>query len=363
MNDLLSTEEQQDLVKLHEEVSPNVPFEEFAELFFETDDWEGFLELLSEASFTSVTSKYGLSTANKLKKMKKQYSGNTNVTVSVDPKTGKVIRKKKDKALARKMARVLAKNRKKGKSKRKRTLAKTKRSSAYKKTNEEINMEDVTKYDSSDDISALFDGEDLSDEFKSKASAILEAAVTSNVKKAVEALAEEKEEVQEETQEKESDIEQIDSYLNYVVEEWMSENQLAVDTNIRTGLTEQFIDGLKELFKESYIDIPEDKVDVVSELTEQIETLTAELNEERSFTIEMKEVIDCLRQESIVEDCVSDMVETDAEKIRELSEGIEFTSDEDYREKVELLKECGVIISKNPSVMGETVKSALNSKN
>ena len=122
----------------------------------------------------------------KYKKMKSKFAGNKNVTISVD-KSGKVTKKKKDKQKARKMARVLKKVRTKGKGKSKRSLAKTKRSSLYKRL-KEMNMEDITKYDPSDDISALFDGEELSDEFKSKASTVLDAAVNSNVKKIVEEI-------------------------------------------------------------------------------------------------------------------------------------------------------------------------------
>merc|ERR1711964_621485 len=138
-------------------------------------------------------------------------------------------------------------------------------------------MEDITKYDPSDDISALFDGEELSDEFKSKASTVLDAAVNSNVKKIVEEMAD------------------------------------------KVEAEEQFITGLKTLFKESYIEIPEEKVDVVSELTSQIEKLQSELNEERKFVIEMKDVIDDLKQDSIIDELTDSLVETEAAKIKELS--------------------------------------------
>jgi hypothetical protein len=271
--------------------------------------------------------------------MKSKFAGNKNVTISVD-KSGKVTKKKKDKQKARKMARVLKKVRKKGKGKSKRSLAKTKRSSLYKRL-KEMNMEDITKYDPSDDISALFDGEELSDEFKTKASTVLEAAVNSNVKKIAEEMAE-KEEAEEIVAEEESEVgivEQVDKYLDYVVEEWMEENKVAVDQGIKNDLTEQFITGLKTLFKESYIEIPEEKVDVVSELTNQIEKLQSELNEERKFVIEMKDVIDDLKQDSIIDELTDSLVETEAAKIKELSESIDFVTEEDFREKITSLKE------------------------
>lgn len=200
-------------------------------------------------------------------------------------------------------------------------------------------MEDITKYDPSEDISALFDGEDLSDEFKSKASTILEAAVNNNVKKIVDQLVEQEEEQKVEEEKTESITEQVDKYLNYVVEEWMEENKLAVETGIQNELTETFITGLKSLFKESYIEIPEEKVDVVSALTEKVEALQGELNAEKKFVIEMKDVIDELKQDSIIDEATDTLVETEAVKIKELASGVEFINEEDFREKVEALKE------------------------
>ena len=195
-------------------------------------------------------------------------------------------KKKKDKTKSRKMGRILKQNRRKGRSQSKKSTEKTKKSSLYKRLNkEEIAMEDITKYDPSEDISALFDGEDLSDEFKSKASTILEAAVNNNVKKIVDQLVGQEEEQKVEEEKTESITEQVDKYLNYVVEEWIEENKLAVETGIQNELTETFITGLKSLFKESYIEIPEEKVDVVSALTEKVEALQGELNAEKKFVI------------------------------------------------------------------------------
>jgi len=116
-------------------------------------------------------------------------------------------------------------------------------------------------------------------------------------------------------------------------------DKLAVDTGIRNDITEQFITGMKSLFETSYIDIPEDKVDVVSELTTKVEELQSELNEEKRFIIEMTEVINQLKQNSIIEDVTDNLVKVDSAKIKELAENVEFINENDFRTKVETLKE------------------------
>ena len=301
---------------------------------------------IQEKTGISVAKDHGVTTAKKFNKMKSKYGND--YTISVD-KSGKVTKKKKNKSESRKKGMSLRKARRKAHtSGADRNLTKTKKSSLYKRLyggkNEEINMEELIKYDPSDDISALFDGEDLSEEFKTKATTILEAAVTSNVKKILDEMVEEETEETEEQkdvqEEKTDDIsDQVDKYLNYVVEEWMEENKLSVEQGIRYELSEQFITGLKTLFKESYIDIPEEKVDVVSELTTQVEKLQDDLNEERKFAVDLKETLQKFTKESIVSEITEKLVDTESVKIKELSEGIEFVSEEDYKEKVESLKE------------------------
>jgi hypothetical protein len=332
-------EDEEEFLELYQEIGDDAPLDFFTEAFSDSENWEDFLDILHEASNIGVAKKHGVATAKKYKKLKDKLKTNTNITVSVD-KSGKVVKKKKDKTKGRKMARILKQNRRKGKSQSKKSTEKTKKSSLYKRLNkEEIAMEDITTYDPSEDISALFDGEDLSEEFKSKASAILEAAVNSNVKKVVDQLVEKEEEQKTEDEQNESITEQVDKYLNYVVEEWMEENKLSVEQGIRYELSEQFITGLKTLFKESYIDIPEEKVDVVSELTTQVEKLKDDLNEERKFAVDLKETLQKFTKESIVSEITEKLVDTESVKIKELSESIEFVSEEDYKEKVESLKE------------------------
>ena len=338
-------EDEEEFLELYQEmVDDDTPLEFFAEAFSDSEDWEDFLDILAEKSRIDIAKKHGVSSLKKYDRLSKRFKDNPNVTISVD-KEGKVTKKQKDKTKARGQARTLKANRRKGRTTSRRSTKKTKRSALYKRISkdkaktEEIAMEDITKYDPSEDISALFDGEDLSDEFKSKASTILEAAVNNNVKKIVDQLVEQEEEQKVEEEKTESITEQVDKYLNYVVEEWMEENKLAVETGIQNELTETFITGLKSLFKESYIEIPEEKVDVVSALTEKVEALQGELNAEKKFVIEMKDVIDELKQDSIIDEATDTLVETEAVKIKELASGVEFINEEDFREKVEALKE------------------------
>ena len=338
-------EDEEEFLGLYQEmVDDDTPLEFFAEAFSDSEDWEDFLDILAEKSRIDIAKKHGVSSLKKYDRLSKRFKDNPNVTISVD-KEGKVTKKQKDKTKARGQARTLKANRRKGRTTSRRSTKKTKRSALYKRISkdkaktEEIAMEDITKYDPSEDISALFDGEDLSDEFKSKASTILEAAVNNNVKKIVDQLVEQEEEQKVEEEKTESITEQVDKYLNYVVEEWMEENKLAVETGIQNELTETFITGLKSLFKESYIEIPEEKVDVVSALTEKVEALQGELNAEKKFVIEMKDVIDELKQDSIIDEATDTLVETEAVKIKELASGVEFINEEDFREKVEALKE------------------------
>ena len=333
-------EDEEEFLELYREmVDDDIPLDFFVEAFSDSEDWEDFLDILQEASNIDVAKKHGVGKAKKFKKLKDKYKSNKNISVSVD-KDGNITKKKKDKTKSRKMGRILKQNRRKGRSQSKKSTEKTKKSSLYKRLNkEEIAMEDITKYDPSEDISALFDAEYFSEEFKSKASAILEAAVNSNVKKVVDQLVEKEEEQKTEDKQTESITEQVDKYLNYVVEEWMEENKLSVDTGIKNDITEQFITGMKKVFEESFIEIPEEKLDVVEALTTKVETLQDELNDEKKFVIEMTEAVNSLKRDSIIDEVTNSLVETDAVKIKELAESVEFSDETDFRSKVETLKE------------------------
>jgi len=190
-------------------------------------------------------------------------------------------------------------------------------------------------------VSALFAGEDLSEEFQTKATTIFEAAVNEQVKAIQEdlntqyetALTEEVEKLNEELTTK------LDDYLNYVVEEWMKENELAVDSGIRSEVSESFMNGLKDLFEQHYIEIPEEKYDVLESSLTKISDIETQLNEQIEKNIELKkELLENSCSKTFTEVCEG-LVDTEVEKLRSLAEGIEYDTEETYREKLNLLKE------------------------
>lgn len=195
--------------------------------------------------------------------------------------------------------------------------------------------------DMSEHVEALLSGEDLSEEFKEKALTIFEAAVRQKVEEEIarleEAYAEAlEEEVSSITQ---SLSEDVDDYLNYVVENWVSENEVAIEHGLRTELTEDFISGLRNLFTENYIDIPEDKVSVVEELGAKIEELESKLNEEIEHNVALNKMVNESKQYEIVSTSCDGLTTTQAEKLKALSEGIEFTSESQYGSKIRTLRE------------------------
>jgi len=192
-----------------------------------------------------------------------------------------------------------------------------------------------------EDLDALFNGENLSEDFMKKAATIFEAAVSARANKIEEKLQEQYAEILEEVTEqlKEQMTEKVDDYLNYVVEEWVKENELAIESGLRSELTEDFIAGLRNLFTEHYIDIPEDKVDVVEEMTAQVVELENKLNEQISSAVEMKKQLnEYAKREAFYEICEG-LTSTQVEKMKSLSEGVEFTSLEDYAESLKTLRE------------------------
>ena len=197
-------------------------------------------------------------------------------------------------------------------------------------------------YDPTDDVSALIGDTELSEEFKTKASTIFESAVNREVEKQVgdhdlvleELLIECGGELKEEM------AQEVDKYLNYVVEEWMEENKLAVESGIQNELSENFMTGLKQLFTENYVDIPETKVDVVSELANRVQTLEADLETKLTENIELKESLGDLKRDDLIRSISGDLVETEIEKVKELSAGVEYTGDdEEFIANVQTLKE------------------------
>ena len=193
-----------------------------------------------------------------------------------------------------------------------------------------------------DDVEALVAGEEgLSEEFKKKASTIFEAAVhakvVDEVNKRMEEQAKEvdasKDEFQKELTEK------VDGYLTYVVEEWMKENELAIERGIRSELVEDFMSGLKTLFTEHYIDLPEEKVDMVDDLFTKVEELETSLDEEINRGVELQKELAQFKKDDAVKEATKDLADSDSEKISKFAEGIEFENSEQYIEKLNVLKE------------------------
>ena len=214
-----------------------------------------------------------------------------------------------------------------------------------KKKGEEEEEEEVKKeeieIDMTDDINALVADEDLSEEFKAKAKTIFEAAVSAKVKEQMtEAEAKLEEETTQKIEEIKDDLtEKVDSYLNYVSESWVTENELAIERGLKSELTEDFINGLKKLFEEHYVEVPEDKFDVVEELANRLDEMEDKLNEEVANNISAQQDIEELQREKIISESSNDLADTQAEKLKALAEDVDFESVENFQEKVSTLKE------------------------
>ena len=196
--------------------------------------------------------------------------------------------------------------------------------------------------DFSEDLNALVAEEaTLSDEFKGKAETIFEAAIKSKLAEEIDRLEEKyDEELAEEVATTKAElVEKVDSYLNYVVENWMEENKLAVQSGLRTEIAEGFMNNLKDLFAESYIEVPESKVDLVDELAESVEELETALNETTDKSIEMQGELEDLQREKIVREHASGLAETQVEKLMKLAEDLDFEDWDTFSTKVVQIKE------------------------
>ena len=210
-------------------------------------------------------------------------------------------------------------------------------------TEEDVISEDsIDDIDLSDDVKALVSSDaDLSEEFKDKAATIFEAAVKTRIKeqtKILEAQFEKKLASETETV-KEAMVEKVDSYLNYVVEEWMKENELAVERGIRTEIAEDFITGLKGLFKEHYIDVPEEKYNVLDDLTDQVKDLEGKLNEQIEKNVNLSKDVSESNREKLIAQVSEDLADTEKEKFSSMAENVEYDSAEKFQEKLETIKE------------------------
>jgi len=214
---------------------------------------------------------------------------------------------------------------------------------------QEVVAEEETKEESKEveidlsaDVKALVSNDaDLSEEFKDKAATIFETAVKTRIQeqtKILEAQYEEKLSSEKETM-KEAMVEKVDSYLNYVVEEWMKENELAVERGIRTEIAEDFITGLKDLFKEHYIDVPEEKYNVLDDLTNQNKKLEDKLNEQIAKNVDLSKEVSTSAKAKAIDEVASDLADTEKEKFEKMAENVEYDSADKFKEKLETIKE------------------------
>jgi len=192
-----------------------------------------------------------------------------------------------------------------------------------------------------EDVEALVQGEDLSEEFQQKAATIFEAAVKSKIRPEVERIEEEKsQEIAEEMETFKTELaEKVDGYLDYVVTEWMKENELAIERGLKGEIAEDFIGGLKALFEEHYIDVPDEKYDILESQAQKIDELEEKLNDTIGKLTEKKQSEDSLVRESVIKEVSSDLADTQSEKFASLVEDVEFTDKETFTEKLNTLKE------------------------
>ena len=196
--------------------------------------------------------------------------------------------------------------------------------------------------DFSEDLNAIMESEaTLSDEFKEKTATIFEAAIKPKLSDEIDRLEEKyNEELEAEiTSTKEGLVEKVDSYLNYVVEQWLEDNKLAVQNGLRTEIAENFMNSLKDLFTESYIEVPESKVDLVDDLAEQVEELETQLNTSTANAIEMTEKLEILQREKVITEASRDLADTQVEKLKTLVAEVEFNDEESFAKKVATVKE------------------------
>lgn len=239
--------------------------------------------------------------------------------------------------------------------------------SMYNKMSEEFDDEldledevdlDENTYDYSDDLKTIVESEaTLSEEFKEKTQVIFEAAVRSKIAEETDRLENEyQSRLDEELQETRDElVEKVDSYLNYVVEQWMEENELAIENGLRAEIAEDFMSSLKDLFVESYIEVPESKVDLVDELAEKVDELEESLNQRTSELLESKASLESLKRAEIVRENTSGLAETEIEKLYSLVESLDFEDEETFASKVKTVKES--YFKKAASKSGDSFES------
>ena len=223
---------------------------------------------------------------------------------------------------------------------------------------EQVAEEQAPEINVEDDMNALFSGEELSEEFQNKAKTIFEAAINSKVAKIKEDIEAENEKkiVEEITEVKEALVERVDSYLEYVADEWLKDNKLSVAHGLKSEMTESFLTGMKTLFEEHYVSIPEDKYDVVENMVDKLDEMETKLNEQIERNVGLNKRLAESTADVIVSEVSEGLAATQKEKLASLAESVEFKSEESYREKLETLKESYF----GQSVQKQTSETVLN---
>ena len=233
-------------------------------------------------------------------------------------------------------------------------------------TDEVVAEEETTEepeVDIEEDVNALFGGEDLSEEFKEKAKLVFETALNTKVSEVKEALEAKYQETLEEriAEEKASLSERVDNYLEYVADEWFTENALAVEQGLKTDMTESFLSGMKSLFEEHYVTIPEDKYDVLESMVEKLDDMETKLNEQIEKNVSLNSRLGESVANGILESVSEGLASTQKEKLASLSQSVEFESEESYREKLETLRESYFSSkTKSPAAKSDTISEGVD---
>ena len=233
-------------------------------------------------------------------------------------------------------------------------------------TDEVVAEEETTEepeVDIEEDVNALFGGEDLSEEFKEKAKLVFETALNSKVSEVKEALEAKYQETLEEriAEEKASLSERVDNYLEYVADEWFTENALAIEQGLKTDMTESFLSGMKSLFEEHYVTIPDDKYDVLESMVEKLDDMETKLNEQIEKNVSLNSRLGESVANGILESVSEGLASTQKEKLASLSESVEFDGEESYREKLETLRESYFSSkAKSPAAKSDTISEGVD---
>jgi hypothetical protein len=225
-------------------------------------------------------------------------------------------------------------------------------------------MKEEVQVDMTEHVEALMSGESLSEEFKAKAATILESAVKAKIQEEMVKLEEayEAKLLEEVEAIKEELSSSVDDYLNYVVEQWTKDNEVAIEAGLRTELTEDFMTGLRNLFAEHYIDIPEDKVSVIEEMGSKIEELEGKLNEEIERGVTLNKMLNESKTNEILTQACDGLTDTQAEKLKSLAEGIEYADSKEFEQKLGVIKESYFTKTPNTDQVLDKVESSTDGK-